>query len=738
MAQSSPKTTSAARTSAENEAVSLPLAAAALLTSLAGVHAIHLIFLDPAFTTLVLELTVAGSTISYMARRLRIVPNPLEWPAITLFGLIAFMVLTSYQALPIISPRIIGDMHISRIALFLAWLIVGLSFAGSYNVRLLFTAVPSLAAIGLVSTMSADPMIASLFLTYVFATTFMVVHERCLRAASDAVAQGRSPGPTLLLGQLQTVIVCTVAAALIGGRLAGPLRTVGSQIIGNTIPITVPAAGGPDRPSTVGRTYSNPSGVQVGTGPVSLGSQVALRVRAEHGAYWRSSTFDRYTGRGWSHSSGPAMPARMRPEGDDTGQRSGTGRGRVTLWVPDMGLNAVNGPTHTLHQTIRLEGSASFGELVAAAEPRTVRLPTDSTRYGMARYSVDAAGSIQVAPEARQLEYDVDSVVADWTPEQLKRCGTDYPTYVERSLFDTGNMDPGALQRIRSAAVAATRGMQNNHDRVQALAQLISSRCAYNTSAKAVPVNRDVVDYFLFEAKEGYCDSFASALAILCRSIGIPARVASGFVTGQLDPDTGWYVVRDRDRHLWTEVYFAGVGWIPFDATSDAVDKSPRQSNGGGRKASFADLLLRRGWLPPLALAAFLLMLGYVLKVEVLDRLLARRRGEVWSSLPAPNERIARTYLSVCETIARHDAARTPDQTPAEYADALAAFVEQVPGAAAPLRSLTELVTRTCYSGLVATPADVADAAAHQQRLQEALRAAPRRAVNPKPAPGTT
>ncbi|MCS7066470.1 MAG: transglutaminase family protein, partial [Fimbriimonadales bacterium] len=73
-----------------------------------------------------------------------------------------------------------------------------------------------------------------------------------------------------------------------------------------------------------------------------------------------------------------------------------------------------------------------------------------------------------------------------------------------------------------------------------------------------------------FVAQQGYCTEFATALAVMCQYAGLSARVASGYLLTERDPQTGEYVVRDRHRHLWTEVYFSGIGWVPFDATQNA------------------------------------------------------------------------------------------------------------------------------------------------------------------------
>ena len=90
----------------------------------------------------------------------------------------------------------------------------------------------------------------------------------------------------------------------------------------------------------------------------------------------------------------------------------------------------------------------------------------------------------------------------------------------------------------------------------------------YSLDAPLSPSGVDVVDYFLFESRLGWCEQVSSSLAVLARSVGIPARLATGFVPGEKDGLSGRFVVRERDAHAWTEIYFPGVGWQGFDPTA--------------------------------------------------------------------------------------------------------------------------------------------------------------------------
>ena len=90
---------------------------------------------------------------------------------------------------------------------------------------------------------------------------------------------------------------------------------------------------------------------------------------------------------------------------------------------------------------------------------------------------------------------------------------------------------------------------------------------------------------FLYEDKRGYCQQFSGAMALMLRMAGIPARVAAGFSPGSYNQDTGEYRVRDLDAHSWVEVWFNGIGWVPFDPTPA---RSPAQSQSSALATSAA------------------------------------------------------------------------------------------------------------------------------------------------------
>jgi hypothetical protein len=106
-----------------------------------------------------------------------------------------------------------------------------------------------------------------------------------------------------------------------------------------------------------------------------------------------------------------------------------------------------------------------------------------------------------------------------------------------------------------------------NGERVEALIRLIRSRCHYRLGSHVLPEGAEATEHFLFTQPEGWCVHFASALAVMAREAGIPARVVNGYGPGENDPVAGNILVTDRDAHAWVEVCLDGETWNEFDPT---------------------------------------------------------------------------------------------------------------------------------------------------------------------------
>ena len=126
-------------------------------------------------------------------------------------------------------------------------------------------------------------------------------------------------------------------------------------------------------------------------------------------------------------------------------------------------------------------------------------------------------------------------------------------------------------QRVIDLAHEITRYYYTDYDRVRALQEFLI-QFPYTLTPAPVPRDRDFVDYFLFDGQEGYCVYYASAMVVMTRAIGIPARYAEGFLLpGQRDQETGLFTVTNRNAHAWAEVYFEGFGWLIVETTAPYV-----------------------------------------------------------------------------------------------------------------------------------------------------------------------
>jgi transglutaminase-like putative cysteine protease len=121
------------------------------------------------------------------------------------------------------------------------------------------------------------------------------------------------------------------------------------------------------------------------------------------------------------------------------------------------------------------------------------------------------------------------------------------------------------------------------------LAQRLGQWCSYTLDLTDIDTRLDPLEDFLLKTRRGNCEYFASALALMCNSLQVRARLASGYLMNEYNPVTGQYVVRQRDAHAWTEVYTPTGDWQVFDATPRATEPSLQTQDLSGRLEQYAD-----------------------------------------------------------------------------------------------------------------------------------------------------
>jgi transglutaminase-like putative cysteine protease len=155
------------------------------------------------------------------------------------------------------------------------------------------------------------------------------------------------------------------------------------------------------------------------------------------------------------------------------------------------------------------------------------------------------------------------------TIPQLLNAGEDYPGWVtERYLQLPEDFSP----RVSGLASEITSGAETPYDKAAAITAYLRQKIEYVERIPSPPPDTDLLEWFLFESKKGFCNYYASAEVLMLRSVGVPARLAAGYSQGEPNDDGTIYYVLQNNAHAWVEVYFPGIGWVEFEPT---VNQSP-------------------------------------------------------------------------------------------------------------------------------------------------------------------
>jgi hypothetical protein len=713
----SPHSSAPAQASAEEEPISLWLYLAGLCVTLSGLYAVNFDITDRSFASLTYGLALGGYLTSYLMRACRLPLKAVQYPLIAALIVVFFSGISSDRGLGWLAPPEVADNRAKSLQLVFAWLAIIHTFTLTANAAILFACVPCMTMIALVSTTTTEPQVQNAFLLFICSATFLMVHENYLRTR-QAIILGRNPATDrrMFAGQLQLAAFCFFAALILANLVAVPIRSVGQRLF---LPTSIsPLASSSQKlnnaPTTTVQVKERNS-VELATGPVSQSDAPLLRVRSDRGLYWRGTTFDFYTGHSFENRTGASTPLEPLQDtfdrtasytdfsgGNSRQEQIRLNRFRVPESPYELKDSDMRGSAECV-QEITVVGGV-FSQFYGAGSVRKV----DTTRASL---KTNPAGSLDTDTLPNNTLYLVTSQVpvTNDDADTLRAASGVTPPAVQQVYLQVAPDGGQENLRLRDLAKEITKGQKTAYDKVVALQRYIDDTCKYNLNAPAAPRTKDTVEYFLFESKEGYCDSFGAALTMLCRYAGIPARLASGFLTGDLDGNV--YTVREKHKHIWTEVFFPHVGWVTFDATEGAEDISEARKK-PEEKTGFGAWLLSHGWLPPTLGLLILGILAYLLKTEVWDRF--RRRGLAeggWLDRPPTNQEIVRLYLSACATLARRGYARPPSATADEFAQYMARTTpETLPGMSDALERLTTLHTRFRYGPEVASADDVSAA----------------------------
>ncbi len=283
-------------------------------------------------------------------------------------------------------------------------------------------------------------------------------------------------------------------------------------------------------------------------GPRTVGNTLVMDVRVSeelpYGVYWQAIAYDTYEDGGWRVADTDIEPAVHYPDDGPLDVPTSQGREVITQTVTSYMPNS------------------SF--LYAAPEV----ISTD--RQALVEASYDPEGrTLLTALRSRYAlrqgdEYQVISRVSIADAASLRASSTQYPQWVlDRYLQMPDNLTPETL----ALADQLTANQPTAYDKAIAVRDYLRENIKYNDQIAAAPEGVEPIHYTLFDLKQGYCTYYASAMAMMLRSQGVPSRVVSGYAMGEYTPEAKNYRVRAVNAHTWVEVYFPGYGWIHFEPT---------------------------------------------------------------------------------------------------------------------------------------------------------------------------
>ncbi|MFF2480151.1 DUF4129 domain-containing transglutaminase family protein [Paenibacillus sp. NPDC058071] len=302
-------------------------------------------------------------------------------------------------------------------------------------------------------------------------------------------------------------------------------------------------------------------------------------------AYWRGESKSFYDGRGWS--AGISRKT-LKPIG--IGESTGEETEQSSAASSSTGAKGA-----AIIQSVRLANPASGWPLFASGtDSKPLHIETAIPKRQLGTYVTDAYSEAAYATsETAKIErYTIESQLVSFDEKELKRSISARSTGGGRDEDGELGADASVYLQLpeslpsRVAALAsevAGGGVTSRYEQAKGIESYLKNNYAYSAeTSKTPPPGADFVDHFLFEQKSGYCVHFSSAMVVMLRSQGIPARWVKGFVPGtETEPTAALlrglseeeragmkaYEVRGTDAHAWVEAYFEGTGWVPFDPT---------------------------------------------------------------------------------------------------------------------------------------------------------------------------
>ncbi|MFQ3614121.1 MAG: transglutaminaseTgpA domain-containing protein [Cyanobacteriota bacterium] len=319
-----------------------------------------------------------------------------------------------------------------------------------------------------------------------------------------------------------------------------------------------------------------------GFGTLKTDNTVVMRVEFPAGVppqvdtlYWRGISFDRYDGQAWSRTLDRSTPIPLNATGVFDLSASSlipTALGlsffplEQLIYLEPLATNTVFGVAPLVEVEWLDRGGATTARQEWQRQNRRLSLSeTGDIGHSLPRqlpYLYRALSRIPTGFGPRLQQVSHAEILAALDPVQRQ-------AYLQLPA----DLDP----RISALAEEITAGIPDDWGKVTALQEYLLDNYAYSLDLPD-PGAEPPLDAFLFTHRRGHCEYFATALTVLARSVGIPARTVNGFLGGRWVAQENYLAVRNADAHSWTEIPFGPYGWVTFDATPEEANVSLRET----------------------------------------------------------------------------------------------------------------------------------------------------------------
>lgn len=311
-------------------------------------------------------------------------------------------------------------------------------------------------------------------------------------------------------------------------------------------------------------TFSTGFGDEVTLGQIGRIQQsdtVVMRVQFERtpppDLKFHGITLAHFDGRRWSNHITETQSFFTRGGFDNTLQFT---RSDLRRFLDGIGEDAPD-----LQQQIR-ENKANFLSYRVTLEPVGMNIfffPSRlSALQGTAReYLIDNRAALTYADPNRIVRAYSGLSLIEHHEKLLSQPDANVPSL--QTYLELPPMDPRVAELAKSITATSPTALE----KAAALEHYLQENYGYTLELQG---SSDPISFFLFERKKGHCEYFASSMAVMLRSIGIPARIVNGFRNGEQSELTGSYIIRGKDAHSWVEAFISGQGWVEFDPTPAA------------------------------------------------------------------------------------------------------------------------------------------------------------------------